>query len=44
MKPVARHFPYNQQWKNKHYATKQVEVIAVEEEGWLVITVLVKFF
>jgi len=27
------------------YATKQVEVIAVQDgDGWLVVTVLVKFF
>jgi hypothetical protein len=26
------------------YATKQVEAIAVPEDGWLVITVLVRFF
>jgi hypothetical protein len=39
-----RNFPYNQKWAGRHYATKQVEAYAVEENGWLVITVVVKFF
>ena len=39
-----RNFVYNQFWRGRHYATKQVEAIAVDEEGWLVISVLVKFF
>lgn len=40
-----RNFPYNRQWRGRTYATKQVEAIAVAEpDGWLVITVLVKFF
>jgi len=26
------------------YSTKQVEAYAVEEDGWLVLTVIVKFF
>jgi hypothetical protein len=30
-----------EQW---HPANKQVEAIAVEENGWLVITVMVRFF
>jgi hypothetical protein len=28
----------------RRYATKQVEAYAVEEDGWLVITVIVKSF
>ena len=33
------------QWRGRHYATKQVEAIAVEDgRGWLVVTVLVKYF
>ena len=39
-----RNFGYNGQWRGRVYATKQVEAIAVPEDGWLVITVLVKFF
>jgi hypothetical protein len=39
-----RNFPFNAEWSGRHYGTKQVEAYAVEEEGWLVITVLVKFF
>lgn len=39
-----RNFPYNALWKDKHYGTKQVEVIAVRENGWLVLTVIVKYF
>jgi hypothetical protein len=32
-------------WRGKRYATKQIEAIAVEEnQRWLVITVLVKYF
>jgi hypothetical protein len=39
-----RNFVYNGTWRGRQYATKQVEAIAVPEDGWLVITVLVKFF
>ena len=39
-----RNFAYNDLWRGRRFATKQVEAIAVEEEGWLVITVGVKFF
>lgn len=40
-----RNFAYNRQWRGRGYGTKQVEAIAVEDgDGWLVITVLVKFF
>ena len=39
-----RNFAYNGVWRGKHYATKQVEAFAVEEDGWLVITVMVRFF
>lgn len=32
-------------WRERSYATKQLEVIAVfENGGWLAITVIVKFF
>ncbi len=39
-----RNFTYNSLWQGTWYATKQVEAITVEEEGLLVVTVLVKFF
>lgn len=39
-----RNFAYNAQWRGRLYANKQVEVIAVEEDGWLVITVMARFF
>ena len=39
-----RNFTYNGMWRGRAYATKQVEAIAVPEDGWLVITVLVRFF
>ena len=39
-----RNYAYNALWRGRHYATKQVEAIAVEENGWLVLTVVVKFF
>lgn len=37
-------FPFNGEWNNRRYATKQVEAYAVEEDGWLVVTIIVKFF
>ena len=39
-----RNFVYNSTWRGRFFATKQVEAIAVEEDGWLVITVMVRFF
>lgn len=39
-----RNFPYNDMWRGRLYATKQIEAIAVDEDGWLVITLLVRFF
>ena len=40
-----RNFAYNGIWRGHAYATKQLEVYAVEESGeWLVITVIVKYF
>ncbi len=39
-----RNFTYNSMWRGRFYASKQVEAIAVEEEGWLVITAIVRFF
>jgi hypothetical protein len=39
-----RNFAFDGEWNGKRYGAKQVEAYAVEEEGWLVITVIVKFF
>ena len=40
-----RNFAYNGIWRGRRYAAKQVESYAVEEDdGWLVITVVVKYF
>ena len=37
-------FPFDSEWNSRRYSTKQVEAYAVEEDGWLVITAMVKFF
>ncbi len=40
-----RNFVFDHEWLGRRYSTKQVEACAVEEENqWLVITVLVKYF
>jgi hypothetical protein len=39
-----RNFPFDGEWNGRRYTTKQLEVYAVDEQGWLVITVVVKFF
>jgi hypothetical protein len=39
-----RNLPYEQQWRGRFYRTKQLEVFAVPEDGWLVLTVIVKYF
>jgi len=40
-----RNFPFKEVWGGRWYATKQVEAYAVREDGgWLVITVVVRFF
>lgn len=40
-----RNFNFAGEWLGRRYAAKQIEAFAVEEDqGWLVITVLVKFF
>ena len=38
-------FLFDGEWNNRRYSTKQVEAYAVEEDdGWLVITEIVRFF
>ncbi len=39
-----RNFAFDGEWRGRRYATKQVETYAVEEDGWLVITVIVRYF
>ena len=40
-----RNFSFEKSWKDKIYATKQIEAYAVKEgENWLVITFVTKFF
>ena len=39
-----RNFIFGGEWKGRRYLTKQVEVYAIEDRGWLVITVIVKYF
>ncbi len=39
-----RNFAFGGEWQGRRYATKQVEAYAVDENGWLVITVIVKYF
>lgn len=39
-----RNFRFDGDWRGKVFAAKQVEAYAVKENGWLVITVLVRFF
>lgn len=40
-----RNFTFDGKWRNRQYTSKQVEAYAVkQDEGWLVITVIVKYF
>jgi hypothetical protein len=39
-----RNFAFNGKWRDRQHATKQIEAYAVEEEGWLVITIIVRYF
>jgi hypothetical protein len=40
-----RNFSFGGEWLGRKYSTKQIEAYAAEEQGgWLVITVLVRFF
>jgi Domain of unknown function (DUF4258) len=40
-----RNFPFMGLWRGRRYHMKQVEVIAVwEDDDWLVISVIVKYF
>jgi hypothetical protein len=39
-----RNFSFNCEWRGRQFATKQVEAYAVAENGWLVITVIVRYY
>lgn len=39
-----RNFAFDSDWDGRRYGTKQVEAYAAEENGWLVTTVIVRFF
>ncbi len=39
-----RNFPFGGTWRGRTYSRKQVEVFAVPDDGWLVITVIVRYF
>ena len=40
-----RNFRFDAVWRGRNYAMKQVEAIAIfEEDDWLVITVVVRYF
>lgn len=39
-----RNFSFDGVWGEKRYATKQIEAYAVEENDWLVITFITRFF
>jgi len=39
-----RNFPFDAEWQGKYYSTKQVEAYAVDEDGWLVLTVIARYF
>lgn len=40
-----RNFPFDNNWRDKYYRTKQVEAYAVQEgTDWLVITIITRYF
>ena len=39
-----RNFPFDGLWRGREFSTKQVEAFAVAEDGWLVITVIVRYY
>jgi Domain of unknown function (DUF4258) len=40
-----RNFQFDQEWRGRHYRTKQVEAYAVQQGAdWLVITVITRYF
>jgi hypothetical protein len=40
-----RNFHFDQEWRGRHYQTKQIEAYAVRDDAdWLVITVITRYF
>jgi hypothetical protein len=39
-----RNFGFDGLWRGQRYNTKQVEAYAAAENGWLVITIIVRYF
>ena len=40
-----RNFPFHGEFLGKHYNTKQIEAIAIQQDSdWLVITVITRYF
>lgn len=39
-----RNFTFNSEWRERRYSVKQIEVYAVQEDGRLVITIIVRYF
>jgi len=40
-----RNFSFNNRWRGSEYRTKQIEAyVAKEDDSWLVITVITKYF
>jgi hypothetical protein len=39
-----RNFVFESERRGRYYRTKQIEAFAVQEDGWLVISVIVKYF
>ncbi len=40
-----KNFSFDNDWNGKYYSTKQIEAYSVEEDdAWMVITVIVKYF
>ena len=38
-------FPFDSEWRGRHYRTKQVEAYAIQENtDWLVITIITRYF
>lgn len=35
---------FDADWRGRHYAVKQIEAYAAENDGWLVITFITKYF
>lgn len=39
-----REFSFQSVWRGRQYSSKQIEAFAVDEDGWLVITVIVRYY